>query len=64
MKDQCLKIVKEFLDRYLVDERPIILAISGGPDSLALLHLMCVCRQFFDMDLHIAHVDHSLRPES
>ncbi|HPE84889.1 MAG TPA: tRNA lysidine(34) synthetase TilS [Chlamydiales bacterium] len=64
MKDQCLKIVKEFLDRYLVDERPIILAISGGPDSLALLHLMRVCRQFFDMDLHIAHVDHSLRPES
>ena len=64
MKDQCLKIVKDFLDRYLVDERPIILAVSGGPDSLALLHLMVAVKQFFDLDLQVAHVDHGLRPES
>ena len=64
MRDQRLKIVKTFLDRYLVDERPIILAVSGGPDSLALLYLMLECRQFFDLDLHIAHVDHRLRKTS
>ncbi len=64
MKDKCLKIVKDFLGRYLVDERPVILAVSGGPDSLALLHLMSAARQFCTMDLHIAHVDHGLRKES
>lgn len=64
MKDECIKIVKNFLDRYLVDERPLVVAVSGGCDSLALLHMVLECRQFFDLDVHVAHVDHSLRAES
>ena len=64
MKDECIKIVKNFLDRYLVDERPLVIAVSGGCDSLALLHMVLECRQFFDLDVHVAHVVHGLRSES
>ncbi len=39
---------------------PILLAYSGGADSTALLYLL----RCFDVDLHLAHVDHSWREES
>ena len=43
---------------------PILVGVSGGPDSLALLHLLrrwCVGREGV---LHAIVVDHALRPES
>ncbi|MCP5491651.1 MAG: tRNA lysidine(34) synthetase TilS [Chlamydiales bacterium] len=64
MKDNCLKVIKIFVERYRVDHRPIILAISGGSDSMALLELMQAAKQFFPLDLHVAHVDHGFREES
>ncbi len=44
----------------LQPDRPILAGVSGGPDSLAL---MGVLRQL-GYPLIIAHLDHSLRPES
>jgi tRNA(Ile)-lysidine synthetase-like protein len=41
-------------------ERPLILAFSGGGDSLALLHLL----RDLDLPVLAAHLDHGLRPES
>ncbi len=63
MKDSALKIVKEFLQKYH-QKGPLCLAISGGSDSLALMHLLLSCRRFFTFDLHLAHVDHCWRNES
>jgi tRNA(Ile)-lysidine synthetase-like protein len=39
----------------------IVVAVSGGPDSLCLLHLLAAQRERFDYHLHIAHLDHMLR---
>jgi len=39
-------------------------ALSGGPDSTALLHLLLEVAGDLDLDLRAAHFDHGLRPES
>lgn len=39
---------------------PVVCAVSGGPDSLALLALACAA----DLDVTAVHVDHGLRPGS
>lgn len=46
----------------LPDEK-IILAVSGGPDSTALLYLMYDLRDELKCSLHIAHLNHNLRGE-
>lgn len=54
----------------LVDVASLLLAVSGGPDSMALLHLACCWREQGLLrgeprpDLHVAVVDHRLRPEA
>jgi tRNA(Ile)-lysidine synthase len=39
-------------------------AVSGGPDSVALLHLLYRLRPEWDLDLGVGHFDHRLRRES
>ena len=41
----------------------IIIAVSGGPDSMALLHLLAEIRKRFELELTAVWVDHGLRPE-
>lgn len=64
MKDLLLLSVKRFLEERLKPNQPLIIGYSGGPDSKALLYLLLDCRRFFPLDLHLAHIDHSWRPES
>ena len=42
----------------------ILVGVSGGPDSVALLHLLLARVQRYQLRLGVAHLDHSLRPES
>lgn len=42
----------------------VLVALSGGPDSTALLHLLAELAPRFDLRLAAAHFDHGLRPES
>lgn len=39
----------------------IIVAVSGGPDSLCLLHLLWRIQTRMPLQLHVAHIDHQLR---
>ncbi len=48
------------IDLHLNKEKPIILGVSGGPDSLCLLDLMVQHR----FSVIVAHLDHKLRPQS
>jgi len=42
----------------------VVLAVSGGADSMALLHLFLSLREAWRLRLHVAHLDHRLRPDS
>ena len=41
----------------------VLVAVSGGPDSVALLHLLMRLAPELGLDLGVAHYDHSLRGE-
>jgi tRNA(Ile)-lysidine synthase len=47
-----------------IKDNTLLIAVSGGVDSLALLHLLVQLRERFNLHLHAATLDHSLRPDS
>ncbi len=68
-----LEIVKSVVasieqDQLFPAHSTIIVAVSGGADSLCLLHLLHqLCgpgRRYPDVHLHVAHLDHQLRSET
>jgi tRNA(Ile)-lysidine synthase len=50
----------QFIRTHKKEAKPLLLAFSGGPDSLALFHALLACR----VDFHAAHIDHGWRVES
>ena len=46
------------------DNATIILGLSGGPDSVFLLHFLAVMRQEKNLHLIAAHLNHEWRPEA
>lgn len=42
----------------------IVVGVSGGPDSVALFYLLNNLKEELKIILHIAHLDHMLRPDS
>jgi len=47
----------------LSEYETLIVAVSGGSDSIALLMLAAAWAQRADVDLQVVTVDHGLRPE-
>jgi tRNA(Ile)-lysidine synthase len=59
------RIAQEIRCRKLfVDGDRVAVAVSGGPDSVALLHVLATLRMRLGITVVVAHVDHQLRPES
>ncbi len=42
----------------------VLLGISGGADSIAMLHALATLRKPLDITLSVAHLNHSIRPEA
>lgn len=59
-----LNTILDFLKKHCDFSRPVLLALSGGSDSLCLLYLLLLCREKCPLDFAIAHVDHRWRTES
>lgn len=60
-------IVFHFLDEHYDQTHPVLLGLSGGPDSLALFYLLLSYKKNSSkksFSFGIAHVDHGWRPES
>ncbi len=56
--------------KYILNEldlhynETVIVAVSGGPDSMALLHLLTRIKKAIDITVVCAHVNHNVRKES
>lgn len=59
-----MKNILDDLKGFLKPNDTIIVATSGGPDSMCLLHLLCELKSTFSLNLVVAHVNHKLRTES
>ena len=56
--------VMDFLNQIINENDKIVIACSGGPDSMALLSLVCNLRKEKHFDIICAHVNHNKREES
>ena len=59
-----MKRVLLYLNSLLKENDTIIVATSGGPDSMCLLHLVCELKSKLNLKIIVAHVNHKLRKES
>ncbi len=58
--------VKNTINKFslLSTNDKVVVGVSGGPDSVALLYLLNTLKKEFRCTLHIAHLDHMLRKDS
>ncbi len=50
--------------KMIEDGETVLVAVSGGADSLALLHGLSTLRSQLKCQLHVAHLNHCLRPDA
>jgi len=60
---ELLQRVRKTIERHRMLARgdTVVVGVSGGPDSLCLLHLLCQLRDEYALTLHVAHLNHRLR---
>ena len=56
--------VARVLNRTHLSSGRLIIGVSGGPDSVALLLSLAELRHRYDLILHVAHFDHAQRSDS
>ncbi len=59
-----IKKVERTMARYgmVAPGDRVVVAVSGGPDSVCLLNILYGLRQALEVELAVAHLDHGLRP--
>jgi tRNA(Ile)-lysidine synthase len=68
LKEECKMLeekVEAFLERhsFSLKGKQIVVGVSGGPDSLALLHYLQAQKEKQELSIIVAHVDHMFRGE-
>jgi tRNA(Ile)-lysidine synthase len=54
-----LRFIKEH--NLVEPDKPLVVGVSGGPDSVCLLHILAAHKRALKTALHVAHLNHSLR---
>ena len=62
MTDLFLQTIEDY--KMIKQGDTVAVCLSGGADSMALFHLMCVYREVLKIDLLAIHINHGLRKES
>lgn len=65
MSSSLIDSVTATIKKYsmLSGKEKILVGLSGGPDSVCLLHVLNSLRDKFVLNLHALYIDHGLRPE-
>jgi tRNA(Ile)-lysidine synthase len=63
MRNSLLDTVRQTIDRHrmLIPGETVIVAASGGVDSMVLLRVLLALRDIYRVSLHVAHLNHGLR---
>lgn len=56
--------IREVFQRLQIRDQSVLVAVSGGADSVALLMLLNKLKDELNLELHVGHFDHQLRSES
>ena len=62
MEEKILKTIKKY--NLISNGDKIVVAVSGGPDSMCLLNILKNLRQKFSTELFVAHINHMIREEA
>ena len=54
----------KYLKSIIKKNNTVVVACSGGPDSMCLLSLLCDLKKEIDFNIIVAHVNHKIRKES
>lgn len=56
------KVLKTIYRYHMIEPREkVLVGVSGGPDSIALLHLLCAISSELDLKLYVFHLNHKMR---
>lgn len=61
MKNKVLSTIKDY--NLIGENDNIVVGVSGGPDSMALLYVLLEIRDLINFNIYIAHVNHGVRGE-
>lgn len=59
LEQRVLCFIRE--QRLVSRQQKLVVAVSGGPDSVCLLHLLAKLQEELGIALHVAHLNHQLR---
>ena len=62
MKDRILNTIKKY--NLIQDGDKIVIGVSGGPDSICLLHVLNELKNELNFKIFVAHVNHMIREEA
>ncbi|WP_213818503.1 tRNA lysidine(34) synthetase TilS [Garciella nitratireducens] len=62
MREKVLRYIEK--NHMIEKEEGILVAVSGGPDSICLLHILKWIKEFYSLHLVVVHVNHMLRGEN
>jgi len=65
MSNKFIERVKRTIEKYnmLAKEDTVLVGVSGGPDSVALLYILNLLKEQYALKLYVAHVNHMFRGE-
>lgn len=61
-EEKVMKIIREY--NMIKKQEKVVVGVSGGPDSIALLNALYNLRKILKIEIVVAHINHSLRIEA
>ena len=59
-----IEIVENFLEKYSIKDKDVLVGFSAGPDSCALALILSELKEKFNLNIHLAYFNHGWRWEA